>query len=594
MKIKEKHKLGPDGRRIDGVSSDPVTLYDLRSYDAARHQLQSMRVPVFLHREDPHEYVFFANFDGTGNDSEGDPSHMTHVGQFAEQLGAVKDPRVAQYYVAGPGTQWDFVRRGLDGAIGYSHDSRVDKMHDAFSMQVDKWIRDDPQARIRVVSTGFSRGGEEAMSFTRKVHVEGAVKTVGRVRTQLTVPGSIPQAVALFDPVATGHPSRHDRRLPSSVVAGLQLVAKDERRSQFPSSMIIPPGLSADRRLLSLTVPGAHSDVGGSYHEDGLSRVNGNMVASFINGLTEPDLLTPYHLYDDVRDYGKHRAEDHSILYDTRVHDRLGARGVRGAQEGGPDCRPVTRCELPEPVSPEVLAQVPDITRVEVGQVPSDVIDLDRHFAPELERQARILGGRDTLESADHARDSVESRNPLPEPRGQTIFNGEGHIDSGQDNRIEFSRFPRLEPQAAIDRGPDSPTHPAHRDHALYNSVHDKLTTLHADEGIKLTDEQMDRLAHCSVATAKQCRMSDVSHVSLGQDRQGNVLPEVHLYEAFRGELDDPRTKWGKVEALEAFQTPVEAASRDLQVANQQMDQFQQDQQMRMAQQQEQGMSMAR
>lgn len=104
----------------------------------------------------------------------------------------------------------------------------------------------------------------------------------------------------------------------------------------------------------------------------------------------------------------------------------------------------------------------------------------------------------------------------------------------------------------------------------------------------------MDRLAHCSVATAKQCRMADVSHVSLGQDRQGNVLPEVHLYEAFRGELDDPRTKWGKVEALEAFQTPVEAASRDLQVANQQMDQFQQDQQMRMAQQQEQGMSMSR
>lgn len=292
--------------------------------------------------------------------------------------------------------------------------------------------------------------------------------------------------------------------------------------------------------------------------------------------------------------YGKHRSQDHSIIYDTRVHDRLGARGVRGAQEGGPDCRPVTRCELPEPVSAEVLAQVPDVARVEVGQVPSDVIDLDRHFAPELERQARILGGRDTWESADHVRDSVESRNPLPESRGETIFNAEGHIDPGQDNRIEFSRFPRLEPQASIDRGPDSPTHPAHRDHALYNSVHDKLTTLHAEEGIKLTDEQMDRLAHCSVATAKQCRMADVSHVSLGQDRQGNVLPEVHLYEAFRGELDDPRTKWGKVEALEAFQTPVEAASRDLQVANQQMDQFQQDQQMRMAQQQEQGMSMSR
>ncbi|QDE40664.1 hypothetical protein FIV34_16345 [Luteibacter pinisoli] len=104
----------------------------------------------------------------------------------------------------------------------------------------------------------------------------------------------------------------------------------------------------------------------------------------------------------------------------------------------------------------------------------------------------------------------------------------------------------------------------------------------------------MERLAHCSVAQAKRCGMTEVTHMALGQDRQGNLEPEVHLYQAFRDNLDDPRTKWGKVDALEAFQTPVVAASQDLQAANQQWDQMQQDRQVQLAQQPEPGISMSR
>lgn len=118
MRIKETHKLGRDGIRIDGVASDPSTIFDLRSYDGAKHMLGSMRVPVLLHLNDPHERLFIANFDGTGNDAEGDPHHMTNVGRLAKQFKASGDSRVFSYYVAGPGTQWDFSRRILDGAIG--------------------------------------------------------------------------------------------------------------------------------------------------------------------------------------------------------------------------------------------------------------------------------------------------------------------------------------------------------------------------------------------------------------------------------------------------------------------------------------------
>ncbi|UPG89137.1 DUF2235 domain-containing protein [Luteibacter aegosomaticola] len=600
MKVKEKHKIGPDGRRMDGVSQDAATIHDLRSYEGARHMLGSMRVPVFLHEDDPHEYVFIANFDGTGNDAEGDPNHLTNVGRFAQQLSENRDPRVFSHYVAGPGTQWDFARRLFDGAIGYSHDERVRKMYDKFAATVDRWLAEDPEAKIRVITTGFSRGAEESMSFSRKVHDEGVVVSRNHQRSRVLAPGSIPQAVGLFDPVATGHPTRHDRRVPSSVVAGLQLVARDERRSQFPSSMIIPQGLSADRRLLALTVPGAHSDVGGSYHVDGLARANGNLMIDFIGGLTEPKLLERYQLPERVEDYTAHRSEEHSIIYHTRVFDHLGTRGVRGAQKSAPDCRPVVKCALPEETSEEVLAQVPDRARVDVGPVPSDVIDLDRVFERELVQEARQLGGQDYREQeASEQTVDVEGHVVRPEPfagqHAQAVPNAEGRIDPAQDNHIQFSRFPRLDQDSppTPDPSPTSPAHPTHRDHHLYNSIHDKLTDVHNEEGITLSTQQMDRLTHCSVATAKQCGMSDVSHLSLGEDRQGNLLPEVHLYQAFRGDLDDPRTKWGKLDALEAFNTPVEAASRDLQVANQQMDQVQQDQQMRMAQQQEQAMSMS-
>ena len=195
----------------------------------------------------------------------------------------------------------------------------------------------------------------------------------------------------------------------------------------------------------------------------------------------------------------------------------------------------------------------------------------------DIEETRALISKRELAPDASWADHFQETRNGLRAPATQ----------------IEFSREPGPESEPAMPL-PTSPAHPTHRDHHLYNSIHDQLTTVHKEEGITLSPQQMDRLAHCSVATAKQCGMSDVSHLSLGQDKQGNLLPEVHLYQAFRGDVDDPRTKWGKLDALEAFQTPVETASRDLQMANQQMDQVQQDQQMRMAQQQEQGMSMSR
>lgn len=614
----EKHKLDGRGRPVDDVDMRAVSKRSLQQFDDGRDDLRRHVVPILLRREARHDRLFMANFDGTGNDVRTDPEHMTNIGRFALAAESIRDPRFATHYLPGPGTQALKLRKGFDAATGRSLDSRVEEMYEWIAIKAAEWIAEDPDAEIRVLVTGFSRGAEQAAVLTRIIHERGIVIVDSNGhRRQLVEPGKVAQSIGLFDPVGTGHPHSHDRVLAPSVVSGFQIVARDERRTQFPVSMIIPQGISEDGRFLGITVPGSHSDVGGSYHADGLARASEGLMVDYISSQIEGPSLQRRPLSSNISDYDDHKSEQHSFLWTTGAFRRLGERDVVGAERHPQHCRPIEACSPPERADLSLLNELGPRHPVTVGETPLDLIGrdiaVDTHLKPgdaehPLARQAPDAG---------RTRAEMASRDLAPDASWVDYHRSIQRDTGERDNRIDFSRFPRLDSHEAAHesairfqqspqrsegdealRGvqPDrsSPTHPAHRDHALYNSVHDKLTTLHAEEGIKLTDEQMDRLAHCSVATAKQCRMADVSHVSLGQDRQGNLLPEVHLYEAFRGELDDPRTKWGKVEALEAFQTPVEAASRDLQVANQQMDQFQQDQQMRMAQQQEQGMSMSR
>ena len=70
-------------------------------------------------------------------------------------------------------------------------------------------------------------------------------------RPPLVEPGQVAQAVGLFDPVGTGDPVKHhDRRLPPSVISGIQITAADERRGLFKSDRIVDPGMTPDGRFL--------------------------------------------------------------------------------------------------------------------------------------------------------------------------------------------------------------------------------------------------------------------------------------------------------------------------------------------------------
>ena len=327
---REKHEVGADGVLNDGVSHYEADERKLETYRDAEQTMSTFSVPILVRSDDPHARLFIAAFDGTGNDAVHDPEHRTNVARIADQVNAQEDERIVARYLAGPGTQEDFFSRVWDGATGYTYDRRTEEMYRQFIEQADRWIKEDPQAEIRVVSTGFSRGAEQAAGFARLVHERGIQNAEGAkyvvaddglvtkaiyTKEPLIAPGKTPQVEALFDAVNTGRPEDRDRRPPPSVISGFQIIAEDERRNKFKSDHIIDPGLSPDGRFLGVTVAGAHSDIGGSYHRDGLGIRSGNLMIDYLNALSDKPFLQKGIEPDDPRLNVVHRSEEGMLLY---------------------------------------------------------------------------------------------------------------------------------------------------------------------------------------------------------------------------------------------------------------------------------------
>lgn len=287
-------------RSKDGVDVTPASAVQLATYAVAEQQLDAFKVPRLYDAADPHARVFVALFDGTGNDAVRDPQHITNVGLLKAQIEEIgrKDAHVGHFYKEGPGTQ-DGLAGVWDSITGGTYNERIEAMYDKFDRQAARWLKEDPDAKISLVSVGFSRGAEQAAGFSRLVDERGVedptAKVVERVvghadQVLYTAPalrpdGTIPQALGLYDPVGTGEPGEHDRRPPPSVVSGMQIRADDEYRAAFPSTTIIEQGASTDGRFLGLTTAGAHSNIGGSYQLDGLSRRNFNLMAKYLDGV---------------------------------------------------------------------------------------------------------------------------------------------------------------------------------------------------------------------------------------------------------------------------------------------------------------------
>nr|WP_063570513.1 DUF2235 domain-containing protein [Luteibacter rhizovicinus] len=377
MDVVEKHKRDSKGRLRDDVRTDPVTAADRKAYTKAAQEVGDLSVPRMFNSSDPHSRFYIANFDGTGNDLWKDPEHATNVGKLHLQLAETgkREPRIHSGYIKGAGTQEGAIVRTIDSATGGSYDERIEWMYFEFITQVKKWLDADPDADIRILATGFSRGAEQAAGFLRLVHERGIQNPLGREAIHhafgpdtyewhlppLREPGKTLMSEALYDPVGTGAPNNHDRQPTSAMASGIQITAEDERRNAFPSTQIIPPGRSADDRFVGMTLPGAHSDIGGSYHQNGLSILTFNIVADYVNALAGEAVAHRLMVPTDPGMFVIHRSEEHLRIYSTSEFRHDGYRDIMGSQASPPHCndkRKIILCAPPDRFDPRLEDQV--------------------------------------------------------------------------------------------------------------------------------------------------------------------------------------------------------------------------------------------
>jgi hypothetical protein len=377
----------PDAAPDDGseIATYPADVHDMQTFEVATNALRQFRVPVLLHAGNPHDRLFVALSDGTWEDADKDPTNPTNVGMIRNQLRALSrsgDQRIRMTYIAGAGTQDRQLSRLVDGAFGYTYEQRVEKLYEQFTKQATAWLSADPKAEIHIVEIGFSRGAEQAAGLARLIHERGIRDPGSRVRldpaggevrysSPALVPGDqLAQAVALFDPVGTGVPRLHDRRLPPSVLSGFQVTAEDEHRGLFKSTSEIDQGVSSDGRFLGVMTAGAHTDVGGGDTHDGLSIRSGNLMIDYINALSDTPFLAKQAEPGGTAMNVVHRSDEGMLLY--RLWPKIDRRLPSGVVETlAPPavCRVVPDCRNAEPRDP-LLASRFEFRAVPIGDLP--------------------------------------------------------------------------------------------------------------------------------------------------------------------------------------------------------------------------------
>ncbi|WP_082575373.1 DUF2235 domain-containing protein [Lysobacter sp. Root667] len=335
-------QVAEDGVPKDDVSHYTATTEHLDSYNRAADELYRFKVPALLDTQDRHSYLLIGLMDGTGNDSAQDPIHKTNVARFDNQVRSLKRSgvNIDVEYLEGPGTQANYFANTYDSARGITSLNRAEEMYARLVNRAQEIYRFDPGAKIAIHVEGFSRGASQVPLLARMIDERGVPdkrtafeayedgQKVQKYARYHQDPGHTPMSVGLYDPVPTGTMELYDRRLPPSVVSGFQINAADERRGLFPVDRIIPQGMSDDGRFLSVSVAGAHSDIGGSYLRNGLGIRSQNLMTDYHNALFSEPLLRRLPETYDARLNVIHRSEEGNLLFRVAPKvDRASAKG---------------------------------------------------------------------------------------------------------------------------------------------------------------------------------------------------------------------------------------------------------------------------
>jgi hypothetical protein len=359
------------GQVLAGGNSRPITAEELRAIGQMQQAMTLIPVPTLRHADNPHEYLFFAFNDGSGQDLNKPKLGLpTNVGVLYEQARKLeRDPsnRIGTHYAAGIGSQSFAPARWGDGALAVTWADGIEKMYREFAKQSDRWIRQDPEAKISVAGLGYSRGAVQEAGFHRLVEQYGIADpeglkfgrdnhgniTVESSLPPLVPPGQVAQATFLLDPVATNMPRNYDARLPGSAISRVSLLAATEQRELFPHQAINDPGMSDDGLSLNVPVPGGHSNIGGGNKEPGVEILVGNMAVDYLNLLSDKPLFEKRPVPQDLSEFTIYQAQGTTAGWGLKIdHD-----GRRDLREELANCKIVDPCRDSEPINRDLAAK---------------------------------------------------------------------------------------------------------------------------------------------------------------------------------------------------------------------------------------------
>lgn len=336
-----------------------------------RQQLQQLSVPVLQRNATANEYLFFAFLDGTGQDLNNPRlGPATTVGTLYEQALAKADEpdsRVGAHYSRGIGTQPGAMARAWDGMLAHTWEDGIKDAYRDLASQASVWVDNDPQAEIRVIGIGYSRGAVQTAGLLRLIDEYGIVpeeglgfghdrngniSVISRL-PPLVPPGQTAQATLLLDPVATNMPANFDARLPPSVISRVAIMAAHERRELFPHQAINDPGMTPDARAINVAAPGGHSNVGGGNRDAGLEILTGNAAIDYLNTLRDEPLFEKRAVPMDLDTMTRYQAGGATALYGLKID----GDGKRDLREALANCKIVDPCNDSEPIDQTLAAR---------------------------------------------------------------------------------------------------------------------------------------------------------------------------------------------------------------------------------------------
>ena len=245
---------------------------------AKLHNLGGVVPPIFpwVNDGDPSVHTLVVAFDGTNNDlfNTPDSENATVVGRLYQDVvdetqkdhgkASIPVDALSAFYYPGPGCP-SWVACPFDSALGWSTWITARKALAEMESKVgslDTGIRE-----IRVVVIGFSRGAATARYFLNLMASNPLVSARGETLV-------VRSYALLFDTVATGMAKYLNLTLPVNLEFAYHFVAQNETRKFFGLVVDTDEGYESNplakplyfpQRIVTIEVPGAHSDLGDSY-----------------------------------------------------------------------------------------------------------------------------------------------------------------------------------------------------------------------------------------------------------------------------------------------------------------------------------------